>query len=236
METLGMTYSICKTCRKLVPAKILTDGNDVYFHKFCAEHGEEKTFVRSDVHDYLRTLQYVKPAMLPDEFAGAANSFCADGCGFCNRHEQHLCLPIIEITSRCDLECPVCLVDAGTNWNMTVEEFDKLLDGIIRAEKRINMLNLSGGEPLCHPNLMAIIDNALSWKEITRVSISTNGLALLTNKSLLHELRQRNVVISLQFTALRKKPIGISGASLFSLKSLKFLIFSKRRDSPLRSR
>jgi len=198
MHVLGMTHSVCPVCRAIVPAKVFTDGRDVYFRKFCREHGESNAFVRSDVDEYLRTLRCVKPAWVPREFSGDAHKPCPQGCGFCNRHEQHLCMPIIEITSRCDLACPVCLVDAGRQWNLSIAEFDCILDGLLRAERQVDVLNLSGGEPLLHPDLLAIIDKALARREIVRVSISTNGLRLLQDRTLLRELHKRNVCISLQ--------------------------------------
>ena len=108
-------------------------------------------------------------------------------------------MPIVEITSRCDLSCPVCIADAGQNWDMTVDQFKNIIDRLIRAENQIDVLNISGGEPLIHPQLLEIIDAALNLPEIIRVSISTNGLALLDNPSLIQELNRRNVVISLQF-------------------------------------
>ena len=199
MKTLGVTQSICNTCRELIPAKVITDGLDVYFEKFCLEHGQSRNLVQRDLENYLKTQRYIKPAWVPNEFAGESSVACPQGCGFCDRHEQHLCMPIVEITSRCDLTCPVCIVDAGQPWDMTVEEFRNLIDNLIRTENQIDVLNLSGGEPLVHPNLLEIVDEALSHPEIVRVSISTNGLALLRQPNLLRRLCERNVVISLQF-------------------------------------
>jgi uncharacterized radical SAM superfamily Fe-S cluster-containing enzyme len=172
---------------------------DVFFQKFCLVHGQSRNLVQRDVENYLKTQRYVKPAWVPNEFAGESNVACPRGCGFCDRHEQHLCMPVVEITSRCDLSCPVCIVDAGQAWDMTVEEFGNLIDGLIRTENQVDVLNLSGGEPLIHPNLLEIVDKALSRPEIVRVSISTNGLALLREPGLLNQFYERNVVISLQF-------------------------------------
>ena len=31
-------------------------------------------------------------------------------------HEQHTCSPIIEISNKCDLECPICVV-----WNQKLQ-------------------------------------------------------------------------------------------------------------------
>jgi len=61
------------------------------------------------------------------------------------------------------------------------------------------VLNLSGGEPLLHPRLFDLIDECLSRKEIVRVSVSTNGLALARDPKLADGLKKRDVVVSLQF-------------------------------------
>jgi len=196
-----MTHSVCEECGSLIPAKVVTDGEDVHFRKFCATHGESGTLVRRDVTDYLRTLRYVKPAWRPDAFEGDAGASCPDGCGFCGRHEQHLCMPIVEVTSRCDLACPICINASGNGrgWDMTVEELRHVLDKIVQAERQVDVLNLSGGEPLLHPRLLDLVDEALSREEIVRVSVSTNGLRLLDEPKLLDELCARDVVVSLQF-------------------------------------
>lgn len=209
MQTLGMTQSTCPICRAIVPAKVITDGQDVFFKKICSEHGESQCHVRSDPDDYLRSQRYVKPAWVPQDFAGNSQAACPDGCGVCDRHEQHLCMPIVEITTRCDLTCPVCIVDAGQPWDMTLEEFTNVLNALIRAEGQVDILNLSGGEPLLHPELLIFIDEALSRPEIVRVSISTNGLTFLSTPDLIKELQDRNVVTSLQLDGFDEKPYEI---------------------------
>ena len=184
-KTLGITESACDRCRRIVPAKITSDGRDVYFEKLCPEHGGCRVLIHRDLEDYRESLRYVKPAWIPREHHGRSDLPCPTGCGLCDRHEQHLCMPIVEITSRCDLSCPVCLVDAGRPWDMTLDEFRRILDGLVRAERQIDVLNLSGGEPLVHPELEAFLDEALARPEIVRVSISTNGLRLLDRPDLL---------------------------------------------------
>lgn len=113
MGTLGQTTALCPVCRKAVPAKVLTEADEVHFVSFCVEHGARKRLVRRDVLAYLQAQRNVKPAWTPRATSGESGAPCPEGCGFCDRHEQHLCLPIIEITNRCDLSCPICLVDAG---------------------------------------------------------------------------------------------------------------------------
>ena len=157
----------------------------------------------ADVDDYLRTLRYVKPAWVPRGVRRQRGRRLSRRLRLLPRHEQHLCMPIVEITSRCDLACPACLVDAGRPWDMSRAELGRMLDGLIAAERQIDVLNLSGGEPLVHPDLLGLVDEALRRPEIVRVSISTNGLALWPGRRLVDRLRERNVVVSLQFDGFR---------------------------------
>ena len=199
MKTLGITQSVCPQCRLLIPAKIEAENDSIFFRKFCPQHGESRSFIRRGLNEYLSAHRYVKPAWQPREFAGDDAKPCPEGCGFCSRHEQHLCMPIIEITSRCNMACPVCIVDAGRCWDMSVNQFSTVLDGLLQAEGQVDVLNLSGGEPLIHPAIMDIVDTAANREGIVRVSISTNGRELLKRPDLLQSLAQRDVVISLQF-------------------------------------
>ena len=204
-----MTHSACNLCGRLVPAKIESNGRDVFFRKYCVEHGESHNLVRHDVDDYVKSLRFVKPAWTPVESYGDRNASCPDGCGMCSRHEQHLCMPIIEVTSRCDLSCPVCLVDAGAGRDMSRDEFRAILDQLIKSELQIDVLNISGGEPLMHPGLLTLVDDALARPEIVRVSVSTNGLRFLESPGLMDELHSRNVIISLQFDGFDDRPYEI---------------------------
>ncbi len=86
---------------------------------------------------------------------------------------------------------------------------------LLAAERQIDILNLSGGEPLLHPDLLRLVDDALARPGIVRVSISTNGLGLLRHQGLIDRLRERNVVVSLQldgfddesYRTLRGRPL-----------------------------
>lgn len=218
MDYMGITHSVCPVCRQVVPAKVLSSGDGVWFRKHCPQHGESMVRVCGNPTDYLQAQRYVKPAWIPEGFSGDAGGNCPDGCGFCDRHEQHLCMPIIEITECCDLACPICLNRSGEQQataDLTLPELERMLDELIRCEPQIDVLNLSGGEPLLHPQLLDLIDACLARKQIIRVSVSTNGLQLLRQPELLTELNRRAVVISLQLdgfddaanTLLRGRPL-----------------------------
>lgn len=209
MTTLGTTNSVCARCRAVVPAKLRSDGTSVFLRKFCPEHGESEALVSTDAAAYIRALRFVKPASIPTAFHGNASVPCPEGCGFCSRHEQHLCMPIIEVTGRCDLACPVCLNSSGAGSDLSSEDFGRMIDSVLKAESQVDVLNLSGGEPLLHPHLLTLIDMALSRKEIVRVSVSTNGLRFLDQPQLLAELKKRNVVVSLQLDGFTERPYEV---------------------------
>lgn len=196
---IGITHSACPVCRKVIPARTVCSDDSVYFQKFCPEHGPSEAKVYGDPEYFLTCRRFVKPAVTPEQFSGDEHSPCTEGCGFCSRHEQHLCMPIFEVTSRCNLACPICLNSSGGGRDCTLEEFRTMLDAILAAEKQVDVMNISGGEPLMHPEILALIDEALRRPGIIRVSISTNGLLLIENPVLIAELKKRDVVVSLQF-------------------------------------
>ncbi len=200
-DYLEIGTGLCPACGRTVPMKLVRRGDGaVWFEKFCPECGPSEARAYSDAVQWAAARRVVGPALIPDAFAGDAARPCPEGCGFCARHEQHLCMPIVEITSRCNLGCPICLNDSGGEApDMTAGEFSTVLDRLIEAEGQVDILNFSGGEPLLHPELIALVDMALARPGIVKVSVSTNGLKLLEDMALAAELKKRDVVIALQF-------------------------------------
>lgn len=195
---LAATRGLCTTCGVVTDAKIVARDGRVEIVKWCPEHGESRGLVCSDLQWYLDSQAYIKPRAVPLQLAVQEYDGCPSSCGLCPAHQQHTCVPLLEITERCDMACPICLVDGLTRPTMTVDEVHRVVDGLLVAEGQVNMLTLSGGEPTAHPDLMDIVD-AVSRPEIGLVSLSTNGLRLASDEELLRTLIDRQVVISLQY-------------------------------------
>ena len=96
-------------------ARILRDGK-VYMRKQCPTHGQSEALISGDVDWFLKSLTYVKEGSRPLQYATDVDKGCPDDCGLCPDHEQHSCLPIIEITNHCNLECPICIVQNRHNY------------------------------------------------------------------------------------------------------------------------
>ena len=109
---LGTTKSLCPTCRRLVDAKIIVRQGRVYFKKKCPEHGVIEDFVCSDVNYYDRN-EYSQPSRVPRAYGVESDKGCPYDCGLCTEHEQHTCIALIEVTSNCNLKCPMCFAESG---------------------------------------------------------------------------------------------------------------------------
>ncbi len=202
-EYYKTTRSICPECKKIIPAKIVFYSEDVYMLKHCKEHGEFFTLIYRNRQKYIASLKINKPALSPLKFFTKDFKGCGLSCGLCPEHQQHTCLPIFEITDHCNMSCPICLAGNRNSWHMPLKKFEKITQNLLEAEGTFELINLSGGEPTLHPELIEIIDSAHRLG-IMNVSISTNGRIFLKDQDLLLKLTDKNVFLSLQFDGFDK--------------------------------
>ena len=191
----------CPTCLQLVDGARILRGGKVYLRKECPRDGRSEALISADAEWFLSSLSYVKPGSRPLALSMPLEKGCPADCGLCPDHEQHSCLPVIEITHHCNLECPICLVENRHRTEMSLEEFGRTIDGLVAKEGRLDTVNLSGGEPTLHPRFLDLVDLA-HRPEIGRVSVSTNGLRIAADPSFCDELARRNVYVSLQLDGL----------------------------------
>jgi uncharacterized radical SAM superfamily Fe-S cluster-containing enzyme len=205
----SFSKGLCPQCKKAVDGvRIIRDGK-VYLRKQCPMHGKSEALISGDADWFLKSLTYIKEGSIPLKYSTEVKHGCPDDCGLCPDHEQHSCLPIIEITNHCNLECPICIVQNRHNYDMTKEEFGRILDGLVEKEGVLETINLSGGEPTIHPQFLEFLDMARAKKEISRVSISTNGLRCATDYAFCEELAKRKVYISLQLDAMSNPALRV---------------------------
>lgn len=94
------------------------------------------------------------------------------------------------LTSRCNLLCPHCYMDAGrkSEHELSTEEIKKGMDEIAGLNTRLMMV-LTGGEPLLRPDIFDIVEYASEKGFIT--VMGSNG-TLMTAK-ILHNLKERGL-------------------------------------------
>ncbi|MBW3598930.1 MAG: radical SAM protein [Planctomycetes bacterium] len=172
---LGVTQSLCPECLAVVPAKIVSRRGRVYFRKRCPTHGVREDYVCSDVTHYDR-LEYTTPSKLPVQRSTAPDRGCPYDCGLCDEHEQHTCIGLVELTSSCNLRCPMCYASSGPGGkHLSFDECKRAIDRLVEVEGRAEVLQLSGGEPTLHPQFEEILEYAVA-QPIDYVMINTNGV------------------------------------------------------------
>ncbi|MBK9261790.1 MAG: radical SAM protein [Polyangiaceae bacterium] len=197
------TTSTCPTCLTLLPAKVVIRGGRVYFKKNCTTCGPSEALVSEDAKYYVRAYAFARAGTEPLVFATKVEHGCPTDCGTCNDHEQHTCLPIIEVTDHCNLECPICIVDNQYSNHIELDVFEKMIDTLVRNEGQCESVALSGGEPTSHPKILDLVRIA-SRPEIGRVVVITNGIRLGKDREFARALKESGAYVGLQldgFTA-----------------------------------
>lgn len=180
---LGTTRSLCPHCHRLLDAKIISRDGRVYFRKLCPEHGAMDDFVCSDVR-YFDRHEYAQPARSPRTYGVTPDKGCPFDCGICTEHEQHTCIGVLEITSSCNLTCPMCYAGSSPGGkHLSLEDCKRQIDRLVQVEGRAEICQLSGGEPTTHPQLEEIVTYALA-RDIDYVMINTNGIRFARDPAL----------------------------------------------------
>jgi uncharacterized radical SAM superfamily Fe-S cluster-containing enzyme len=199
----GLTRGLCPECKRIVDAQVLVRDGKLYLHKICPTHGAHEALVSSDAAWNVQAEKYNKPGAIPYTFARTVEKGCPHDCGLCPEHQQHTCMGIIEITSRCNLNCTTCFADAGSGYDLTLEQIEAILDRFVETEGQPEVVQISGGEPTLHPQVLDVIAAAKA-RQIRHVMLNTNGLRIAQDVPFVQQLARYDPVIYLQFDGLTK--------------------------------
>lgn len=219
-RSLSRTTSLCIVCKQGIPAEIVEADGRIMMRKRCPRHGPQEVMLASDAAWYHRTLAFGAVLKPPAHVKNEVRTGCPYDCGACRSHQQSVYLPVIPITSACNLDCPICYTinkNEGA-FHISTEEFAATLEVIRRNDPGMKIINLTGGEPTRHPQLAKIV-RLCHEAGIHRVTISTHGLTFLHDEAMLQELAELRARIVLSFDsfddAINKRMIG---ANVFSAK------------------
>ena len=169
-EPIRQTRSVCPVCLQQLPAEIIRCGNSIYIEKNCPEHGSFSAVIWRGDNPAFETWS---GGLVPEDPVSAA---CPHACGLCASHLRKTCCVLLEVTDRCNLNCPVCFADSGTaddepSVDMLYEQFKALVrDGN-------TFVQLSGGEPTVRDDLPEIVA-AAKKAGCENIQLNTNGLRL----------------------------------------------------------
>lgn len=160
-KILGITKSYCPICLQIIKASVLAKGNNVFISKTCKNHGK---FESLHVWDTLELYENVK----------RINSIrCDDPNGI-----------LIDLTFKCNLECPFCFVYGGEDRNLNEPTISSIVRQTKRLQRKVKFpaIFLFGGEPTLRKDLHYIIRKIKALK--LQTYLFTNGLKLEDRKYL----------------------------------------------------
>jgi hypothetical protein len=186
-DVLEITRSLCPECMSPVPAKIVQQEGRVFLRKLCARHGPQQELLEDSAGYFRRRNDFSRPAT-SCKIQTSTEHGCPFDCGLCPDHEQHTCIGLIEVNTTCDMCCPTCYASAGPAGNLSLAEVRQMIDFYIDSEYgRAEILQISGGEPSLHPNILEILRYARSTS-LAYVMLNTNGLRIAADAAFVQEL------------------------------------------------
>jgi 7,8-dihydro-6-hydroxymethylpterin dimethyltransferase len=204
-KLLKCTMSRCTVCHAPCPAEVWRTGgipSKVLLKRKCAEHGETSVCIASDARFYWLAK------------GKSENSGCCSGPACCSADGSNsgtlgrnadpgdalgvmeklsTCLALIEIVNSCNLSCPTCFSDSPIGVGVKVdaiplEDLERRIQGVIDRKGKIEILQLSGGEPTLHPQFFELIRWLHANPGIDYVLLNTNGIRIAHDEEFCAEL------------------------------------------------
>jgi uncharacterized radical SAM superfamily Fe-S cluster-containing enzyme len=212
--------SLCPICLQVIQAHIFQEDNQLYMEKQCEVHGDFCEIYWSDATLYRKFNNYFWDGN------GIVNSKseqlgCPFDCGLCKNHLTSTLLGNIDLTSRCNMACPICFADAGdSHYEPSLDQIRTMLENL-RAEKPVPCpaIQFSGGEPTIRDDLPQIVAMA-RMIGFAQIQIATNGLRLASDLALCKALESNGLnTVYLQFDGVTPDPYEtLRGRDYLSVK------------------
>jgi len=217
------TRSICPHCGVGLDAELIERDGRVILRRECPEHGLIDALAYGDSDRWREAQRYDRPGAAPLLRQTVTDRGCPRDCGICPEHAQHTCLGIIEVNTGCNLDCPVCFAESGTGhqpdgYSLSLAQVESMLDAFVAAEGQPEAVQLSGGEPSIHPEILGMLAAAKA-REIPLVMLNTNGIRLARDARFAPALAALGVHVYLQFDGFDDAThLAIRGRRLQAIK------------------
>ena len=202
-----MVSSLCPVCLNVIKAHLFEKGGKVLIEKECDVHGYFLDIYWSDVSLYKRFIKYFNDDRKLSKLATDQKG-CPLDCGICDNHITGTLLGNIDLTNRCNMTCPICFANAGTNCrDPEISEILAMMKNL-RAEKPVpcQAIQFSGGEPTIRNDLSQIIEQAKKLG-FSQIQIATNGLRFAESLPFCRLIQQSGLNTAyLQFDGVTPEP------------------------------
>jgi 7,8-dihydro-6-hydroxymethylpterin dimethyltransferase len=208
LETRDDTYfttvrGMCRHCGQITPARVFFRHGAVWQHSLCPDCDSGPAKIADDQDWYMESVLRAHTDHSPIKGARVPSLGCPLDCGPCTWHATPCQLPVFSVTNVCNLDCPICFTYNRNDkpWHMSLEEARVTVDWIIRSSGPVDLLNITGGEPTLHPDLINLLKSCRR-PEVGRLTMNTNGLRLAEDYTLCEELAELDVCVILSFNTL----------------------------------
>ncbi len=193
---------MCRGCRRIVPAKVFFRDEQVWQQSLCPDCRNESALIAAYKNWFLTKVLRTMPDKSPLLGAKLPKHGCPYDCGPCTWHAsscQHL---FVAVTNVCNIRSPICFTYNRSEgaYYMSAEEMSRIVDLIIESSGEVDLINITGGEPTLHPDIINII-RSCKRPQIRRVTITSNGILLAENYHLCQRLAEEDVYINLGLDA-----------------------------------
>ena len=210
---LGATESFCHLCGDLghlIDAHIVTKDSEVFLRKFCPKCGESFVKISSDYEYYKLCDEYLKKPDLPEKPLTQVIRGCPFDCGVCPQHQNHPCLALFNITDECNMKCNICYYAAepGLGNHRSMAQIEQMLATLLSTESEPDLIQVTGGEPTTHPELMEIL-RYLKASPVRHLMLNTNGIKIAQDEEFVKELKSLGggFEVYLQFDSLEESAL-----------------------------
>ncbi len=200
MYTLHNTRtSICPVCHHILGADYVQDEKGLCLEKFCPEHGDFSTRIAGDYKWLQDRQQYAACTVVPAIQRKPVKNGCPFDCGECDGHRQKSAFFLFELTSSCDLNCPICLgqpIERGRF--ITTAQAKTMVKAVLDYAGPGQIVTLGGGEPTLHPEFFEIVD-ILRDNDMQELWLYTNGRRIAKDPNFARRLSEHDLYVVLQW-------------------------------------
>ena len=191
---------MCRKCRTIVSARVFFREGQVWQESLCPTCINEPALIAADKNWYLANVLKAMPDSAPLPGAKPPRLGCPHDCGPCTWHATRCQLPVISITNECNLRCPICFTYNRNDriYHMPLDEMQKTVDWITESSDKVDLINITGGEPTLHPQIIDIL-RICRRPEIGRITMNSNGIRLAQDYQLCEQLAMLGVYVILSF-------------------------------------
>jgi len=172
--------TLCPECGCVILGRYYEHDGMVWIEKTCPDHGYVQDLINRDVRCYLEAAKWSW-----DEGFGqmhphvSGSTRCPTDCGLCAAHQSTSVLSQIDLTTRCNLHCPVCFANAAANGRVMQPTYDEAVRLLQRLRDMrpipSTAIQFTGGEPTLHPQFHELVRKA-NEMGFSHVQIATNGI------------------------------------------------------------